>query len=192
VPLHGPATVTLATVSFAAIIAFVNRFLYVPAIAALFAVGCGSLNHPSHPAGLALRYHDGKFGFTFYLPESWRGYSVLHKQWQGQTYIPAHDTNITVTRGPVIVLRHPQWKASEPHQDITFLVYTRKQWDGERQGKFSSTYYAGGTMVEMWHSPKYVFTMSTHDGKAELKSWREVNEIVSQNVQANGPPLYPQ
>ncbi len=159
---------------------------------ALLATACGSFTHPHHPVGLPLRYHDTKCGFTFYLPDSWRGYSVLHGQWEGQTYVSANDTTITVTRGPVILLRHPQWNPTEPHQDITFVVYTRSQWDAERQGKFSCTYYAGGTMVEIWHSPKYVFSMSTHDSKAELKGWREVNEIVSQNVQANAPPLYPQ
>ncbi len=169
-----------------------NRLLYLPAITGLLATACGSFSPPSHPAGLALRYHEPKSGFIFYLPESWCGFSVLHKEWLGQTYVAANDTTITVTRGPVIVLRHPQGTVGEPHQDITFLVYTRSQWDGEHQGKFSSTYYAGGTMVEIWHSRKHVFAMSTHDSKAELNGWREVNEIVSQNVQANEPRLYPQ
>ena len=141
---------------------------------------------------MPLRYHDTKTGFTFYLPDSWRGYSVLHKQWQGKTYLAANDTTVTVTHGPVIVLRHPQWTASEPHQDITFLIYTRSQWDEEHQGKFSCTYYAGGTMVEIWHNRKYVFTMSTHDSKAELIGWREVSEIVSQNLDAQRPRLYPE
>ncbi len=159
---------------------------------ALLPTACRSPGHPSQPTGLAVRYHDTKSGFTFYLPDSWRGYSVLHKQWEGQTYLPANDATITVTHGPVIVLRHPRWKASEPHQDITFLLYTRSQWDAEHQGKFSSTYYAGGTMVEMWHSRKYVFAVSTHDSKAELNGWREVSEVVSQNLQANPPHLYPE
>jgi hypothetical protein len=141
---------------------------------------------------LPLRYHDTKTGFTFYLPETWRGYSVLHKEWQGQNYVPANDEYITVTCGPVFVLRHPHWTASKMYQDMTLVVYTRSQWDGEKQGKFSCTYFAGGTMVELWHNHNYVFAMSTHEGKAELEGWQEVNEIVTQNVQASPPHLYPQ
>lgn len=169
-----------------------NRFLNLAASMALVATACGSLNHPSHPVDLPLRYHDSKSGFTFYLPDSWRGYSVLHKQWEGQTYVSANDTTITMARGPVIVLRHPDWTARKIYQDITLVVYTRSQWDGEKQGKFSCTYFAGGTMVELWHNHKYVFAMSTHEGKAELEGWQEVNQIVSRNVEANAPRLYPQ
>lgn len=158
----------------------------------MLTTACESFNPPSHPPGSPLRYHDVKSGFTFFLPPSWRGYSVLHEQWEGQTSSPANDTPLTVAHGAVIVLRHPHWTVSEPYQDITFLVYTRSQWDAEKQGKICSTYYAGGTMVEMWHNRKYVFAMSTHEGKAELEGWQEVNNIVSQNVQANAPPLYPE
>jgi hypothetical protein len=172
------------------IIPFMNKLLCASALMALFAIACGCLNPPSHPAGLGVRYHDTQSGFTFYLPATWRGYSVLNKQWEGQTYLPANDTTVTVAHGPVIVLRHPRWTISEPRQDITFLVYTHTQWDEEHQGKCSCTYYAGGTMLEMWHNHTYVFAMSTHDSKAELNGWREVNEIVSQNVRANAPRLY--
>jgi len=173
-------------------IVLTNKLLYIITTTALLATACQSFNPPSDSTGSALRYHNTQSGFTFFLPASWRGYSVLNKQWEGQTYLPANDTTLTVAHGPVIVLRHPQWTVSDPYQDITFLVYTRSQWDGEKLGKFSSTFYAGGTMVEMWHNHKYVFAMSTHDGKAELIGWREVNEIVSQNVHANAQHLYPE
>ena len=159
---------------------------------ALLATACVSLNHPNHPPGLPLRFYDSKTGFTFYLPETWRGYSVLHNEWQGQTYLPAKDENLTVTRGPVLVLRHPHWAPTKMYQDITLVVYTRSEWDEEKQGKFSCTYFAGGTMVELWHNHNYVLAMSTHEGKAELEGWQEVNQIVSQNVQARPPRLYPQ
>jgi len=168
----------------------VNKLLYLAIVTALLATACKSSGPQSRSANLPLSYHDTRFGFTFYLPESWRGYSVLKKQWEGQSYFAANDTTATVAHGPVIVLRHPQWTASEPQQDITFLVYTRSQWDAEHEGKFCCTYYAGGTMVEMWHNRKYVFAMSTHDSKAELNGWREVSKIVSQNLDANAPRLY--
>jgi hypothetical protein len=169
-----------------------RRLLFLSTTTAFLATACGTSNPPGHPAGFPLRYHDTKTGFTFYLPETWRGYSVLHNEWLGQTYVPANDENITVTRGPVFVLRHPHWTASKMYQDMTLVVYTRSQWDGEKQGTFSCTYFAGGTMVELWHNHNYVLAMSTHEGKAELEGWQEVNEIVSQNVQTSPPHVYPQ
>ena len=57
------------------------------------------------------------------------------------------------------------------------------------QGNFS---FAGGTMVELWRNHNYVLAMSTHEGKAELEGWQEVNAIVGQNVQASPPRLCPQ
>ncbi len=169
-----------------------NKLFHTSMITALLATGCQSFTPPGHPSGLPLRYHDTKSGFTFYLPDSWSGYSVLHKEWHGTTYVPAKDEAVTVARGPVLVFRHPKWTASKPYQDMTVVVYTRSQWHAERQGVGSCTYFAGGTMVEIGHNRNYVFAMSTHEGKAELEGWREVNQIVSQNVQANAPRLYPQ
>ena len=169
-----------------------RRLFFLSTTTAFLATACGTSNPPGHPAGLPLRYHDAKTGFTFYLPETWRGYSVLHEEWQGTTYVPAKDETVTVARGPVIVFRHPKWTAGKPYQDMTIVVYTRSQWDGEKQGTFSCTYFAGGTMVELWHNHNYVLAMSTHEGKAELEGWQEVNEIVSQNVQTSPPHVYPQ
>jgi len=36
-----------------------------------------------------------------------------------------------------VVSRHPQWKASDPYQDIPISVFTRSQWEDYHKGRFS-------------------------------------------------------
>src|ERR1039458_1113211 len=95
-------------------------------------VGSKALNHPS---GLPVLYHNTQYDFTFFLPASWLGYSVLARQWMdeaiterlmssqgysefaqqwdGETYLPAADRTAIMEHGPMIVLRHPQWKPDD-------------------------------------------------------------------------------
>src|SRR5437867_5569190 len=95
-----------------------KKFLYASAITSLLAAGCGSSNVPTHQSDAPVLYHNSQYGFTFSLPASWQGYSVLLQQWDGQTYLAAADKLVVSEHGPAIVLRHPQWKASEHYQDV--------------------------------------------------------------------------
>jgi len=165
-----------------------KRFLSASIITALLASGCGSLNAPNHPSDLSLLYHNAQCDFTFFLPASWQGYSVLIQQWEGQTSLAATDK---VEHGPVIVLRHPQWKASDPYQDIPVMVFTRSQWRAQQEGK--SFPYAGGVIDEMWRSRKYVFGMySRYNADDSVKGWKEAANSVERNratfVDPNGLP----
>ena len=167
-----------------------KKLLYTSIATALLAAGCGSLNAPSHPSGLPLRYHDAQYDFTFFLPASWQGYSVLTQQWEAQTYSAATDKVVVAEHGPMIVLRHPQWKASDPYQDIPILVFTRSQWEAEHQGKFFP--YAGGVIFEMQHNDKYVFGIySRFNADDTVKGWKEADDFVTRNRNANGPQLHP-
>jgi hypothetical protein len=126
----------------------------------------------------------------FSLPASWRGYSVLVQQWEGQTYLPAADKSLVTEHGPFIVLRHPQWKASDPYQDIPILVFTRRQWEIHHQGKFSVG--AGGVWMEIGHNSQYVFAISSrYNSDDSVKGWKEASDIVGRNMAAGGPHLHP-
>jgi len=146
------------------------------------------------PSGLPLRYHKAQYGLTFFLPASWRGYSVLVQQLDDERYSPAEDRQIIVGHTPMITLRHPQWQDSAPYQDIPILVFTRAQWDDLNHGELWPSLFAGGTMVELWHSQRFVFAMSSRYNAAdEVSGWKEVTEIVEQNHATNSMPrLYPQ
>jgi len=166
-----------------------KKLLHISAIAALLATGCGSLNAPNHPSDLTLCYHNAQYGLSFFLPANWQGYSVLIQQWEGVTYSAAEDKTVVVGHGPMIVLRHPQWKASAPSQDIPILVFTHPQWDALHHGNLWPSLYAGGAMDGTWHNRKYVFGMSSRYNAAdEVKDWKEVGDIVERNHAANNMP----
>jgi hypothetical protein len=167
-----------------------KSLLCLSTIMALLACGCGGLN--DHPSGAQLIYHNAQYNFTFSLPAIWQGYSVHIEQWDGVSYLPAKDTTAVIAHGPIIVLRHPQWQAGDPWQDIPIMVYTRGQWEAEAQGKFFP--YAGGVMDEMWHNRKYVFGLySRYNALDSVKGWQEAADIIERNRAANAMPhLHPQ
>jgi len=147
-------------------------------------VGCAT-NAPNHPSGLPLRYYNSQYDFTFFLPASWRGYSVLIQQWnasQTDSTMPEH--------GPVIVIRHPQWKINDIYQDIPVRVFTRSQWEADRHGKFAID--AGGFEEEIEHNREFVFVISSRFNTEELKASKEADDVVTQNRNVNAPPLYPE
>src|SRR6266700_2210811 len=98
------------------------------------ATGCGTTKITSQPSGLPPRYHNAQYGLTFFLPVSWRGYSVSVEQFEDTTYSAAEDKQIVVGHTPMITLRHPQWQTNELYQDIPILVFTRAQWDALHHG----------------------------------------------------------
>src|ERR1039457_1984520 len=79
-----------------------------------------------HPADLPLRYHNAQYGLTFFLPADWKGYSVLIQEWNSTLSSADYQTVIGTEHGPIIVLRNPQWKASQPYTDIPIIVLDRK------------------------------------------------------------------
>ena len=157
-------------------------------ITALLVVGCSSLNPPKHPSGLPVIYHNAEYDFTFFLPASWRGYSVLMQQWDGERYVAAVDRSEVTDYGPVIVLRNPRWKAGDPYQDIPIRVFTRSQWEGA-EGPPSID--AGGVEFEIAHNAKYVFAINSRfDWDESFKGREEAGTIVYRNQVANGPHLH--
>jgi hypothetical protein len=172
-----------------------KRLLYASTIAGLLASGCSSFvpeqNVPDHPSEGQVLYHNTQYNFTFYLPASWQGYSVLVQQWNGQPFLPATDKAVEMERGPIIVLRHPQWKTDDPWQDIPILVFTRRQWKADRLGRFSID--ADGSEYEIAHNAKYVFAIwSLFNWDESVKGAREAEGIVRRNQAANAPHLYPE
>jgi hypothetical protein len=164
-------------------------FLYACALAALFA-GCQTANVPKHSADLPVRYHNAKYSLTFALPAEWRGYSIVMQQWVGRQSDNKTGEIIRTERGPEIVLRHPQWTASNPRQDIPIRVFTRAQWEDVRQEIVCID--AGGSTDEICHNRKYVFGVHSRFNWGEATGWEEASKIVGQNCAANGPRLYPE
>lgn len=156
-------------------------------------LGC-STNAPNQPSGLPLRYDNAQFGFTFFLPAGWRGYSVLIQQLDDEAYSAAEDKQIIVGYTPMITLRHPQWQASAPYQDIPILVFTRDQWDALHHGKLWPSFFAGGMINELWHNQRFVFAMSSRYNAADdVKGSKVAGRIIATNCASHTEPtLYPE
>ncbi len=136
-------------------------------------------------------YHHAQSSLTFSLPASWHGYSVLNQQWEGQTYVAAMDKRAVTEQGPLIVLRHPQWKEDDHYQDIPILLLTRSQFEALHQGKFSIG--AGGVEIEIAHNDQYVFAVSSRfNADDSVKGWKEATEAVESYWTNNATHLYPQ
>ena len=151
---------------------------------ALLATGCNSLNAPSQPSDLPLRYNNTRYGLTFFLPTSWQGYSVLIRQWDAPLHSADYQTEVGRERGPIIVFRHPQWKADAPYTDIPITVFTHRQWEALRTERFFP--YAGGAIGELCHNPEYVFGVHNRAfASDELQGWREAADIAYRNMAVN-------
>jgi|ERR1039457_2547960 hypothetical protein len=142
-----------------------------------------------HPADLPLRYHNAQYDLTFFLPADWKGYSVLIQEWNSTLSSADYQTVIGTEHGPIIVLRNPQWKASQPYTDIPIIVFTRRQWDFAIPQRIFVG--AAGNNYEIARNAKYVFGMNSHFNWSEFKGWEETGKIVGQNVIAGIPHLYP-
>ena len=169
-----------------------KTFLHASIITGLLAAGCGSLNVPKHPSDLPLRYHNAQYDFTFFLPASWQGYSVLIHQWDAALYSADNQRVVGTERGPIIVFRNPEWRAGEPYQDIPIMIFTRSQWDALHSGKFFP--YAGGVISEMYHNHKYVFGIySRYNADDSVRSWKEAHDILGRNCAVHTTAhLYPE
>jgi len=163
-------------------------------VAGLLTSGCASADVASEPSALPVRYRNPLYDLTFYLPASWRGYSISIQQLEDECYSAAEDKRITASHTPMITLRHPRWRASARYQDIPILVFTRLQWDALHHGKLWPSVFAGGTMDELWHTERFVFAMSSrYNADDEVTGWQEVAHILKQNCTAhNMPHLYPE
>ncbi len=167
--------------------------------AAMLAASCHSLKTASQPSGLPLRYHNAQYGLTFFLPASWKGYSVLIQEWDAPLYSADYQTEVGREHGPIIVLRNPHWRVDDQYQDIPIMVFTRSQWPAvERQRCFP---YAGGTIGDLWHNRRYVFGLYNRyqnlaiqdNGGVEVKGVEEAVDIIERNRAANKMPhLYPE
>jgi hypothetical protein len=121
-------------------------------------------------------YRNGEYGFSFSLPDSWQGYSVVTDQWEGTN----HKSAVTEENGPLVSIRHPQWTAQNPRQDIPIMVFTHNQWNLLQERKFS----VGAAPIppkELGRNTKYVFALPARYNFAFPTGYEEVEKILENN-----------
>lgn len=118
-------------------------------------------------------YKNTQYGFSFALPESWKGYSIINQIWEGNDVKLG---KITET-GPLISIRHPQWTSKNPRQDIPIMVFTLAQWNLIQQEKIS----VGAAPIgpsELGRNNIYVFALPARYNFAFLTGYKEVEDIL--------------
>jgi len=118
-------------------------------------------------------YKNTQYGFSFSLPEDWKGYSIVSSQWQGASL----NGGANVESGPMISIRNPQWTSETPTQDIPIMIFTIAQWNSLQQNVF----HIGAAPInpsELGRNNTYVFALPARYNYAFPKGYQEVETIL--------------
>lgn len=122
-------------------------------------------------------YENTQYGFRFTLPDSWKGYTIVTDKWEG---LPVGDAQGDKVSGAELSIRHPEWTAEQPRQDIPILVFTIDQWNELQQDKF----HIGAAPIgpsELTRNDKYVFALPARYNFAYPVGYQEVEDILKSN-----------
>ena len=100
-----------------------------------------------------IEYRNTTYGFSFTLPESWKGYRVQWSEWRGS--VLRDDGSVAREyRGPELRIRHPKWTQENPREDMPIIIFTIAQWN---DGPIVSA--APIEPAELGRNEKYVFAV---------------------------------
>ncbi len=123
-------------------------------------------------AGDKTIYLNRAYGFSFELPQSWKGFSVLQCEWDG-----TRDSGASEQQGPLLRIRHPLYTEENPREDIPIMVFTQKQWR-EVQDMTLIVSAAPIPPGMIGQNRKYVFALPPRFSFDELEGVEEVLKIV--------------
>lgn len=128
-------------------------------------------------------YTNKRYGFSFYLPKSWKGYSVHSDRWTGSS---VSDESREV-HGPFILISHPLSTEENPREDIPIMVFTRVQW---RDVSDSNLIVSAAPFPpsEIGRNEKYVFATPPRYLNDALDGWEEVGRIIGGHPLRGFPP----
>ncbi|MEI6579507.1 MAG: hypothetical protein WCN92_08615 [Eubacteriales bacterium] len=124
-------------------------------------------------------YQNTQYGFSFTLPESWKGYKIITGKWEGVGLLDSASRQ-GVETGPIISIRHPLWTSADPRQDIPIMVFTIAQWESLQREEFS----VGAAPMppsEIARNAKYVFALPARYNYSFLTGFEEVETILKGN-----------
>jgi hypothetical protein len=129
-------------------------------------------------------YRNPQYGFSFTLPASWQGYTIVPSKWEGYA-VGGPSGQQLVETGPMLSIRHPQWTAQNPRQDIPIMILTTAQWNRLQADAF----HIGAAPVgprELGRNAQYVFALPARYNFAFPTGYEEVESILQ------GNPLHPE
>lgn len=124
-------------------------------------------------------YKNMQYGFSFKLPATWKGYSIVNSQWEGIANV-AQSGSAVVETGQIISIRDPEWTTKTPRQDIPIMVLTLNQWNSLKQGVF----HIGAAPMdpsELGRNNYYVFALPARYNYAFLPGFKDVENILAGN-----------
>lgn len=124
-------------------------------------------------------YQNAQYGFSISLPDSWEDYMIVTDRWEGYSLGDGKNNKIVET-GPIISIRHPQWTARNPRQDIPIMVFTLTQWGLLQQDKFHIGAAPMGPR-ELRRNSRYVFALPARYNYAFPTGYEEVERILESN-----------
>lgn len=132
-----------------------------------------SISEPVTPSAVVL-YDNTEYGFTFSLPDTWKGYSVIKNTWEGNPLIA---TSIKET-GIKLIVRNPKWTPNLPYEDIPILIFTVAQWDSYVAGNFAIS-AAPIEAIELARNNLYVFALPPRWDFDYSEGHQEAQDIVA-------------
>lgn len=118
----------------------------------------------------AIIFENSAYGFSFALPAGWEGYRIVAEQWEGLSLENRPS-------GPILNIRHPQWTAEKPRQDIPIMIFTMAQWEALQSEKFHIGAAPMGPK-ELGRNSKYVFALPARYNYAFPEGFEEVDAIL--------------
>ena len=126
-------------------------------------------------------YCDKKYGLRFFLPKSWKGYSILREEWTGRPVTEETESEAPHPEtGPEIIVRHPLWTDNDPRQDIPIMIFTHAQWRLVQNHELAVS-AAPVPPCELSHNAQYVFALPPRYNFAFETGYEEVGKILARN-----------
>jgi hypothetical protein len=123
-------------------------------------------------------YRNNVYGFCFVLPESWKGYTIVSEQWDGNLLSSGQ-----TVYGPQFLIRNPKWSAANPYQDIPIMVFTPGEWQQVQAATLAVSAAPIGPS-ELGSNSKYVFALPPRWigftdtlGQDEVNAWMTENRL---------------
>lgn len=124
-------------------------------------------------------YRNDQYSFSFSLPKSWKGYTIVTDRWEGLSLEEAKKSKV-IESGPILLIRHPQWTRQNQRQDIPIMIFTREQWNMLQQEKFHIGAAPMGPK-EIGRNSRYVFALPARYNYAFPTGYEEVEKILENN-----------
>ena len=124
-------------------------------------------------------YINRDYGFRFYLPPSWKGFSVLVEPRSGELYVKGQEES-KPEYYEFIAIEHPRSTEANPRQDIPIMVFTHEQWRLVEEGTLEVSAAPIGP-VELGRNREYVFALPPRYNYAFETGYEEVEKILERD-----------